>query len=367
MTHEPLRRTSLYDAHRAAGGRLVPFAGWEMPVQYAGLVAEHRAVRTSVGLFDVSHMGEVLIEGADALAAVQRLISNDADRLAIGQGLYTPMCTPEAGIVDDITVFRTGERRYILIVNAGTRSKDVAWIRTHAGTATVRDVSDETALLALQGPKAEVLLAAMTGRGLSAMRPFHLIEDAPLADGRVTISRTGYTGEDGFEIACPWHEAPRVWQALLDAGKSYGLVPAGLGARDTLRLEAGFMLYGNDINEATSPLEAPLGWTVKWEKADFIGRDALLKQKTEGVTRRLVALQPEGRAIPRHGGQIFTGGQPTGTVTSGSFSPTLQRAIAMGYVPVAAATLGTTVHIDVRGTRIPAAVAKLPFYRRPKP
>jgi glycine cleavage system T protein (aminomethyltransferase) len=366
VTHEPLRRTSLYDAHRAAGGRLVPFAGWELPVQYVGIADEHRAVRTRAGLFDVSHMGEVLIEGPDALAAVQRLITNDAGRLAVGQGLYTPICTPAAGIVDDVTVFRTGEQRYFVVVNAGTRAKDVAWIRAHAAPAAVRDVSDELALLALQGPKAESILTAATGRDLSALRPFHLIENVSLAERRVMISRTGYTGEDGFEVACQWDHAPHIWQALLDAGESHGLVPAGLGARDTLRLEAGFMLYGNDIDEETSPLEAPLNWTVKLEKPEFIGRDTLVKQKADGVRRRLVALQPQGRAIPRHGSQIFVGGQPVGIVTSGTFSPTLQRAVAMGYVPTASATPGTMVEIDVRGTRIPAAVEKLPFYRRPK-
>jgi aminomethyltransferase len=335
-------------------------------VQYAGIAEEHRAVRTRAGLFDVSHMGEVLIEGPDALAAVQRLITNDAGRLAIGQGLYTPMCTPSAGIVDDVTVFRTGDRRYLLVVNAGTRDKDVAWIRAHAGTATVRDVSDETALLALQGPKAEEILAAATGRDLSGLRPFHVIEGVPCAGARVTLSRTGYTGEDGFEIAAPWHEAPAVWQALVGAGERHGLVPAGLGARDTLRLEAGFMLYGNDIDEGTSPLEAPLGWTVKLDKGDFIGRDVLVRQKAEGVARRLVGLIPQGRAIPRHGCQIFADGPPAGAVTSGTFSPTLQRAVAMGYLTTASSTPGTLVHVDVRGTRIPAAVAKLPFYRRPK-
>jgi aminomethyltransferase len=276
------------------------------------------------------------------------------------------MCTPTAGIVDDVTVFRTGESRYFMVINAGTTSKDLAWIRTNARTAIVRDISDETALLALQGPKAESILTAVTGRDLSGLRPFHFIDRVPLADVPVMISRTGYTGEDGFEIASPWNEAPRLWQALFDAGGRLGLVPVGLGARDTLRLEAGFMLYGNDIDEETSPLEAPLGWTVKLDKADFIGRETLARQKAEGVKRRLVALQPEGRAIPRHGCQIFSAGQAVGVVTSGTFSPTLQHAVAMGYVAVESASPGTAVDVDVRGTRIPAAVAKLPFYRRPK-
>jgi aminomethyltransferase len=366
MTDQPLHRTPLYAAHVAAGGRVVPFAGWELPVQYAGISEEHQAVRTRAGLFDVSHMGEVRLEGPEALAAVQRLLTNDAARLAVGQGLYSPMCLPSGGIVDDLTVFRVGEQAYDLVVNAATRAKDVAWIREHAGRAIVRDLSEETALLALQGPRAAVILEAAGGSRATSLSFFHIAEGVSVGGVRCTVSRTGYTGEDGFEIACAGDRAPAVWAALMDAGAPHGLVPVGLGARDTLRLEAGMMLYGNDIDETTTPLEAPLGWTVKWDKGDFIGRDALVRQKAAGVTRRLAGFEAAERAIPRPHYAIAVDGRPVGAVTSGTFSPTLRRPIGMGYVPVALATPGTVVQLDVRGRPAPATVVRLPFYRRPK-
>jgi aminomethyltransferase len=339
-----------------------------MPVQYAGVTEEHLAVRTHAGLFDVSHMGEIEVEGPEALAVVQRTITNDAGRLAVGQGLYSPMCTPSGGIVDDVTVFRTGDRAYLYVVNASTRSKDVAWIRSHAERrdAAVRDVSDSTALLALQGPRARGVCSAATGVDLSGLAPFHL-RDGVVIDGIATrVFHTGYTGEDGFEIACPWDAAPRVWTALLKAGRGESAQPVGLGARDTLRLEAALMLYGNDIDETTSPLEAPLAWTVKFEKGDFSGRDALLRQRAAGVTRRLVGFEVTDRAIPRQHCPIEAGGQVVGEVTSGSFAPFLKRPLGMGYVPTALAAPGTPIRIDVRGKRAAASVVKLPFYRRKK-
>jgi aminomethyltransferase len=365
-TEKPLRRTSLFEIHQAAGGRIVPFAGWELPVQYTGVTEEHVAVRTRAGLFDVSHMGEILIEGPGALHAVQRLITNDAGRLTVGAGLYTPMCLPTGGIVDDLTVFRTAEEAYLLIVNAATKAKDLAWIREHAVPATVRDLSDETALLALQGPHAEPVLSAVTGRDLASLSAFHLIDAVTIAGVRATASRTGYTGEDGFEIGCPWRTAPVVWEALMTAGRAYGLVPVGLGARDTLRLEAGLMLYGQDIDETTSPLEAPLGWTVKFDKGDFIGREVLAQQRQGDVTRRLVGFEMVDRAIPRHECVILTGNQRIGRVTSGTFAPFLQRSIGMGYVPLEMTTPGARVDIEVRGRPMQARLVRLPFYRRPK-
>lgn len=359
-----LRRTSLYEAHRAAGGRMVPFAGWEMPVQYAGLVEEHLAVRTRAGLFDVSHMGEILVEGPHALAAVQRLITNDARPLAVGQGLYSPMCSPAGGVIDDLTLFRTAEQEYLLIVNAGTRAKDLAWIQEHAAPAMVRDISDGVALLALQGPRAEAVLAAVSGASLAGLRPFGRLDGLAAQGVPVAVTRTGYTGEDGFEIASAWDHAPRVWEALVEAGRPHGLIPVGLGARDTLRLEAGMMLYGQDIDETTSPLEAPLAWTVKFDKEEFIGRPALEHQRTGGVARRLVGFEAYGRAIPRHGCEIRAGGDRAGGVTSGTFSPSLRRPIGMGYVPREAAARGTGLEITVRGSPVPARVVRLPFYRR---
>ncbi len=365
-TDAALRRTTLYEAHRAAEGRMVPFAGWELPVQYAGVTEEHLAVRTHAGLFDVSHMGEIRIEGPHALDTVQRLVTNDAARLAVGAGLYSPMCLPEGGIVDDLTVFRTAEQAYLLIVNAATRAKDLAWIMEHAGRASVRDISDETALLALQGPRAEAILGGLVGIDPAALPSFHVVDAGAIAGVRATVSRTGYTGEDGFEIACPWQAAPVVWAALMEAGRPHGLVPAGLGARDTLRLEAGFMLYGQDIDETTSPLETPLGWTVKFDKHDFIGRQTLVRQRQEGPGRRLVGVEVTDRAIPRHECAILAGGQRVGQITSGTFAPFLRRSIGMGYVPTAVAVPGTAIEIEVRGRLAPAQVVRLPFYRRPK-
>lgn len=344
---------------------MVEFGGWETPVQYAGIVEEHRAVRTAAGLFDVSHMGEVEIEGPGALRSVQRLITNDAGRLAIGQGLYTPMCLPTGGIVDDLTVFRLGAQRFFLIVNAATTDKDVAWIREHTPDAASRDRSAEFGLLALQGPKAQAILARLTPVDLGGLPYFHIAAGVEVAG--VTgclISRTGYTGEDGFEVAPPWDAAPRVWDALMDAGRDEGLTPAGLGARDTLRLEAGYMLYGQDIDETTTPLEAPLGRTVKLDKGEFIGRGVLARQKQEGVRRKLVGFEMLERAIPRHGYALLAGGARIGEVTSGTFGPWVNKSIGMGYVTPEHARPGTNVAIEVRGRPARAVVVKLPFYKR---
>jgi aminomethyltransferase len=366
VSEETLRRTPLYDAHVAAGARIVPFAGWALPVQYAGIAEEHLAVRTRAGLFDVSHMGEIVIEGPHALAAVQQLITNDAGRLEVGAGLYTPMCLPTGGIVDDLTVFRIHDQSYLLIVNAATRAKDHAWIAEHAGGAVVRDESDEIALLALQGPRAAEILAGTAGRDFSDLAAFHLAEDVVIAGVPTTVSRTGYTGEDGFEISCAAEASPAVWTALLEAGRPLGLVPAGLGARDTLRLEAGYMLYGRDIDETTSPLEAPLGWTVKFDKGAFIGREALLQQKAEGIRRRLVGFEVMDRAIPRHDHTIFADGRRVGSVTSGTYAPWLQRPVGMAYVPSDLSSPGTALEVEIRSQRVPARVVRLPFYRRPR-
>ncbi len=362
MTH--LRRTSLYGVHTGAGARIVEFGGWEMPVQYSGIVDEHRAVRSTAGLFDVSHMGEVEISGSGALESVQRVITNDAARLAVGQGLYSPMCTPVGGIVDDVTVFRLAEQRYLFVVNAATTAKDFAWIREHARDARAADRSSDYALLALQGPKAQTILQRLTRADLPLLRFFHIAEGLDVGGIRCLISRTGYTGEDGFEIAPPWDEAPRVWNALMDAGRPDGLVPVGLGARDTLRLEAGIMLYGNDIDEGTSPLEAPLGWTVKLDKGEFVGREALSAQKERGVERKLIGFEMTDRVIPRHGYPLHTGDRRVGHVTSGTFGPWVNKSIGMGYVARPYALPGTAIEVEVRGKHARATVVKLPFYRR---
>lgn len=364
MSEQAARRTPLYDIHLAAGARMVPFAGWEMPIQYAGVVEEHRAVRARAGLFDVSHMGEIRIEGPAALGALQGLLTSDLSRLAVGQGLYSPMCNPVGGIVDDLIAFRVAESIYMLVVNSSRADADLSWIREKAGDAIVRDVSDETALLALQGPRAEAILSEASGADLSRMEAFQIAGGFRVAGVSVTVARTGYTGEDGFEISAPWNEAPAVWEGLFMVGRARDLVPVGLGARDTLRLESGMMLYGQDIDETTSPLEAPLSWTVSFDKDGFVGKEALAEQRRSGVTRRLVGIETTERAIPRHGASIFGEGGQIGSVTSGTFSPTLQRPIGMGYVQKDWAVPGREIEAEARGRRIPARVVRLPFYRR---
>ncbi len=360
-----LKRTSLYETHVRAGGRMVEFGGWEMPVQYTSILAEHRSVRTAAGLFDVSHMGEVELVGPEAMATIQRLVPSDASRLGRGQGMYTPMCTPTGGIIDDLTIFRLGEQRWWFVINAATTAKDVAWITAHTQGADARDVSAAVALLALQGPRAQAILQHLTRFDLAALAFFHLAEDVEVAGVSTVISRSGYTGEDGFELGCAWAAAPALWGALMDIGGPEGLVPVGLGARDTLRLEAGLMLYGSDIDETTTPLEAPLGWTVKWDKGDFIGREALVRQKTETVARKLVGFEMvEPRAVPRQGYSLCTEAGPVGQVTSGTYGPTVNKGIGLGYVQKAYASSGTLLAVEIRGQRAPARVVKLPFYRR---
>src|SRR3989475_169379 len=330
ITH--LKRTSLYDVHRAAGARIVEFGGWEMPVQYAGIVEEHHAVRTAAGLFDVSHMGEVEIFGPGAVESVQRRVPNDARRLTPGQGLYSPMCLPSGGIIDDLTVFRLPRDRFLLVVNAARTERDFRWIAEHTRAATARNRSAELALLALQGPKAETILGRLTGADLTQLASFHLAEGMEVAGLACLVARTGYTGENGFEIACEWDAAPVLWRALVGTGSPDGLVPAGLGARDTLRLEAGYMLYGNDIDETTTPLEAPLGWTIKFEKGEFIGREALLAQKARGALRKLVGFEMMERAVPRHGYALLAGRRPTRQGTSGTFGARGRTRIGRGHV-----------------------------------
>ncbi|HEV8338054.1 MAG TPA: glycine cleavage system aminomethyltransferase GcvT [bacterium] len=360
-----LQRTPLHTRHLEHGARMVPFAGWEMPVQYRGILEEHRAVREQAGLFDVSHMGEVLVEGDTALEALQQLVPNDVARLAVGHGLYTPMCYPHGGIVDDLIIFCFRQKRYLMVVNAATHTKDLGWIEEHALGATVRDISREMALLALQGPAASTILRRLTTAPVDEMRPFDVLPEAMVAGRRAVLSRTGYTGEDGFELGPAWDDAPVLWDALLDAGASSGLVPVGLGARDTLRLEAGLMLYGNDIDDTTSPLEAPLGWTVKWEKGDFMGREALLRQREQGPPRKLVGFAVEGRAVARHGYGLLHQETPVGAVTSGTFSPTLQMSIGMGYLPFALAKEGA-LSVEIRERVVPIRLTRLPFYRSKK-
>jgi len=343
---------------------MVDFAGWEMPLSYRGITEEHQAVRRHCGLFDVSHMGEIEVRGPSAASLCQELTVNDVARLRIGDAQYTLLCNEAGGVLDDLVVYRLGAERYMLIVNAANTEQDLGWIMSHAASqADVVDRSEELALMALQGPEAEVALRTLTSLDLTAMRPFTACQ-ARVAGEAVLVSRTGYTGEDGFEILVEAPAARTLWDALLESAAARGGLPAGLGARDTLRLEAGLPLCGTDMDTTTTPLEAGLAWVVKLGKGEFIGRTALAAQATAGVTRRLVGLELEEPGIPRHGHSVWQDGSEVGRVTSGTKSPALGTFIGLAYVAVAAAAPGTPVAVDIRGRRVPARVVKRPFYRR---
>jgi aminomethyltransferase len=362
-----LKRTPLYDEHRALGARLVEFSGWEMPVQYSGILDEHRAVRERAGLFDVCHMGEFGVEGPGALDFLQGLVPNNVARLADGQALYTQICNEQGGTLDDLLIYRLGDQRYMTVVNAGTMESDWAWFTQQAAghaDVTLTNNSAETGLIALQGPRAREILRPLTTTDLDAIAYYHFAEGT-VAGIDCLISRTGYTGEDGFELYCASGDAVALWRALLTAGAPHGLIPAGLGARDTLRLEAGYCLYGHELNEQTSPLEAGLSWSVKLEKGhDFIGREALLAQKQQGLPRKLVGIELRDRGVPRAGYAILREGATIGELTSGTVGPTLGTAIGMGYVSPQDAALGNEIAIDIRGKAVPAAIVALPFYKR---
>jgi aminomethyltransferase len=352
---------------------MVEFAGYDMPLQYTGIRDEHIAVRERAGLFDVSHMGEVLVTGPGAQDFVQRLVTNDVSRLADGQLLYSVMCNDAGGIVDDVIVLRSRAEHFVIVVNAATREKDVAWMREHAGEgAELRDVSDDLALLAVQGPRAVDVLEPLarldgTGDALREMRPFFSsgVSLAGITDARVQrVSRTGYTGEDGFEVYIDAARAGQLWDAILEAGTAHGLVPAGLGARDTLRLEAGLRLYGQDMDDATDPYSCGLGWTVKLDKGDFIGAPSL-REVREAPPRRFIGLRMGPRAIARHGQPVVQDGREVGTVTSGGFGFTVGAAVATASVEPGF-DAAADVSVDIRGNPARAELSPLPFYKRPK-
>ncbi len=359
-SHEA-RRTPLFAAHRRLGARMVDFAGWEMPVYYTSILEEHRTVRTKAGLFDVSHMGEVEVFGPEALSAVQRLVTNDAAKLAPGAAQYAVMCLPTGGIVDDVVYYRLGPDRFLFCVNASNVEKDFRWMRDQTRDAEVVNRSAEFAQLALQGPLAATILASLASIDVGGLPSFRAAE-ARVAGVPALVSRTGYTGEDGFELYLATERAETVWNRLLEVGRPHGLVPVGLGARDTLRLEKGLMLYGNDIDETTSPLEAGLGWIVKLAKGDFIGREALLAQKERGPQRRLVALRmTESAPPPRHGYRVLQAGRVVGAVTSGTKSPTLGVGIGLALIEAQAAEIGSGLAVEIRTRQHPAEVVPLPF------
>jgi aminomethyltransferase len=364
------RRTPLHAQHLAVGARMVPFAGWEMPVQYAGVVDEHRAVRTAAGLFDVSHMGEVRVSGPGAEAFLQHLTPNDVARLPVGRAHYTALLTPEGTYVDDLLCYHLGDADYLLVTNAANAAADLAWIEEHAAAwagdaVTVRDVADDYALLALQGPRALEILDPIVRADLSALR-YYGFTQAPCGQIPALISRTGYTGEDGFELYVAPEHAAGLWDMLLDEGSEEGLVPAGLGARDTLRLEAAMALYGHELDRDTTPWEAGLGWTVKLDEGgDFVGREALVAAKQAGPRKKLVGFEARGRGIAREGHVVHrSGGEAVGRVTSGTWSPSFEKALGMAWVPPDLAAAGTALEVDVRGRRLPVEVVPIPFYRR---
>jgi len=365
-----LKKTPLNARHRASGARMVEFGGWDMPVEYSGITDEHLAVRTRAGLFDVSHMGQIELAGADALAAVQWMTSNDASRLAIGQVQYSALTTDHGTFVDDVLVYRMADDHYLLVVNAGNIVKDHEWIvgqaKSRGGDVAVVNSSSRYALIALQGPAAQEILQTLTGVDLAAIK-YYWFATGEVASVRATISRTGYTGEDGFEIFVAPAMAEKVWDAILTAGKHADVRPAGLGARDTLRLEACMRLCGSDMDENVSVLEAGLGWIVGWKKEAFLGAERLRAQKAGALERKLAAFEMRDRAIARHGHPVLREGAPCGVVTSGTQTPFLKKAIGFAMVPVDMAVPGTPLTIDIRGRLVNAEVVPEPFYKRPKP
>ena len=365
-TETTLKLTSLHARHRVLGARMVAFGGWDMPVEYTGISAEHLAVRNGAGLFDVSHMGEIEIAGPAALAAVQRISCNDAAALEVGQVQYSALTTHKGTFVDDVLVYRLSDDHFLFVVNASNIDKDYAWIKREikqAGDVVAVNASNRYALLALQGPRAQAILQPLTGVELNAIQ-YYWFANGEVASVRATISRTGYTGEDGFELFVTPQVVERVWDTLLEAGASFGLCPAGLGARDTLRLEAAMRLYGNDMDETTTVLEVGLGWTIAWDKEAFNGKEALVRQRRTGLTRKLVGFEMVDRGIARHGYDVLVGGDAVGRVTSGTQTPFLKKAIGMAYVPVEQSTIDTELAIDVRGRRLRARVVRMPFYKR---
>ena len=363
-----MRRTALYARHLDAGARLIDFGGWEMPVQYGGILEEHRAVRERAGLFDLSHMGELWLDGPEAGAGLAAALVSDPTRLAVGRAQYSMIVAADGGIIDDLIVYRAGEARFLVVPNAGNREVVSAALaeRLAGFEATFDDASMATSLVAIQGPAARAILAPLTDVDLASLR-YYGIAPGITAGIPCWVARTGYTGEDGFELFVAWDDAPPIWDALRAAGSQAGLVPVGLGARDTLRLEAGMPLYGNELDRSTNPFEAGLGRVVRLEKAgDFVGRAALEVVAAAGVERRLVGLEVRGRGIVRHGYPLFRPGEGSacGVVTSGTMSPTLGIPIGMGYVPTLEAEPGTILECGVRDTRIAVGVRTLPFYQR---
>ena len=365
-TTAALRKTALNDTHRRMGGHMVPFAGWDMPLEYCGIVAEHMAARTGVGLFDVSHKGEIEVEGEDALALLQKVTCNDVSRLHENQAQYSGLMNSQGGMVDDLLIHKMGAEHYFLCVNAGRREVDFDWIRSQNDTsANVRNTSDDYTQLAVQGPRSIAVLQSLTPLDLAALR-YYWFARGEVCGVECIVARTGYTGEDGFEVYLPVSESETIWGGILESGKKEGIIPCGLGARNTLRLEAGMLLYGHDMNEETTPLEANLGWICKLDKGPFLGREVLARQAESGVPRRLAGFQMMDRGIARDDAPVYADDRQVGKVTSGSYAPFLKRSIGLAYLPPKLANPGQRVSIQIRSAMCAAEVAPTPFYRRPK-
>lgn len=360
-----MRKTPLYDLHLASGGKIIDFGGWALPVEYEGIMKEHEAVRTAAGLFDVSHMGEIIVSGKDAEKYLQKMLTNDISPMEDFQVYYTLMCYPDGGVVDDLIVYRYNPEYYLLVVNASNKDKDYEWLKQHEeGQVDVTDVSDNYVQFALQGPKAQEILQAMTESDLEQIKFFRFSPEIAINGIPAIISRTGYTGEDGFELYLDPAQAPVLWQAILEKGKNYGLQPIGLGARDTLRFEAALPLYGHEISSEITPLEAGLGYFVKLSKENFIGKEALLRQKEAGIPRKLVAFEMIDRGIPRGGYEVQADDRKIGYVTTGSYAPSLKKNVGLALIESANAQEGGSLEIVIRNNKVKAKIISKPFYKK---
>jgi len=365
-----LKRTALYEEHVRLKGRMIDFGGWELPVQYSGLMDEHLTCRSACGLFDVSHMGEVHVEGSDAERFLNALVSNDVSKISIGQAQYSVMCNDEGGIVDDLIIYKRAPERFLVVINASNTEKDVAWmegvLKRNTWNLKFENASAQYSQIAIQGRYAEKILQTLTSTPLHDIKNYWFKEGMVLNNVPAILARTGYTGEDGFEVYVPWNEGPAVWRALFEAGQTYGIKPCGLGARDTLRLEVRYPLYGNELGDTTNPLEAGLGWVVKLDKEDFVGKKAIADKKAQGLKNKLVGLTLNAAGVPRPGYKIFdsSGLKEIGIVTSGTQSPSLKKAVALGYVTLPHSEIGTQIQLEIRGNKIPAEVIATPFYKR---
>ncbi len=363
-TMEDLKKLPLHTEHERLGGRFGAFGEWYVPLYYTSVLEEHETVRTGVGVFDISHMGEFFVRGKDARSIVNQWITNDISKLSPGAALYSPVCREDGGIVDDVVVMEESPESYLIVVNAANIEKDFNWFKQHLqGNASLENVSDQTALLAIQGPNSPQVIRALFNVDLSALSYYHFVKfNSPFGD--LILSETGYTGEKGYEVFCSMGGVFRLWQQLMGSGKSYGLKPIGFGARDTLRLESRFLLYGHDMTDETTPLEAGLSWTIGWGKKNFIGKQALEDQRKDGIKRKLIGFELKDRGIAREGSSVLVNGQKRGKVTSGTFSPTLKKNIGLAYIETPYSQVGQEIEIEIRGEVKKAGIVKTPFYKR---